>query len=65
MPQNAVIAKNAPDMIKKIWEVQIGDLYNPSLSTLGGPWDRAYGFDMVSFSCVHFRSMEFTIRGLF
>jgi len=46
MPSNSEIAKKAPEIIKKVWETT-AKFYNPSLCTLGGPWDRAYGFDMV------------------
>ncbi|PFH53290.1 hypothetical protein AMATHDRAFT_137946, partial [Amanita thiersii Skay4041] len=48
MPKRSVISSRAKDVITKTWET-IGCLYNPSLKTLGGPWDRAYGFDMKSY----------------
>jgi len=46
MPENSVIKGKAPAIITKVWE-RIGEFYNPSLQTLGGPWDRTYGFVMV------------------
>lgn len=46
MPKTSVIVEKAPEFISKIWST-LSDFYNPSLHTLGGPWDRAYGFDMV------------------
>ncbi|THU86168.1 hypothetical protein K435DRAFT_868537 [Dendrothele bispora CBS 962.96] len=46
MPKNSTIVTRAADMIEKTWE-HIGMYYNPTLHTLGGPWDRAYGYDMV------------------
>ncbi|THU86169.1 hypothetical protein K435DRAFT_970410 [Dendrothele bispora CBS 962.96] len=48
MPKNSTIVTRAADMIKKTWE-HIGMFYNPTLHTLGGPWDRAYGYDMRSY----------------
>ncbi|KAJ7162860.1 hypothetical protein C8R46DRAFT_1101709 [Mycena filopes] len=48
MPKNSTIAKHAGDIISKTWST-IGMLYNPTLHTLGGPWDRAYGYDMRSY----------------
>lgn len=46
MPSNSTIASRAKDIIKKTW-ISIGNYYNPTLKSLGGPWDRAYGYDMV------------------
>jgi hypothetical protein len=46
MPQGSTIAKHAKDIIAKTW-TSIGMYYNPTLHTLGGPWDRAYGYNMV------------------
>lgn len=46
MPKNSTISARAKDIITKTWE-SIGQYYNPTLKTLGGSWDRAYGFDMV------------------
>ncbi|KAF8063496.1 hypothetical protein FPV67DRAFT_1701190 [Lyophyllum atratum] len=48
MPSNSTIAGRAADIITKTWE-QIGNLWNPTLKTLGGPWDRTYGFSMKSY----------------
>ncbi|KAF8875318.1 hypothetical protein BD779DRAFT_1563870 [Infundibulicybe gibba] len=51
MPKNSTIASRAPDIITKIW-TSVGQFYNPTLRTLGGPWDRAYGFDMRSYFAI-------------
>ncbi|KAF8194411.1 hypothetical protein K438DRAFT_1827950 [Mycena galopus ATCC 62051] len=48
MPQNSTIAKHAKDIIMKTW-TSIGMFYNPTLHTLGGPWDRAYGYDQRAY----------------
>ncbi|TFK38958.1 hypothetical protein BDQ12DRAFT_745607 [Crucibulum laeve] len=48
MPKNSTIASRAKDIITKTW-ISIGNYYNPTLKTLGGPWDRTYGFDMKSY----------------
>lgn len=46
MPQNSTIFGRGADIIAKTWD-SIGKFYNPTLKTLGGPWDRSYGFNMV------------------
>ncbi|KIY52468.1 hypothetical protein FISHEDRAFT_35228 [Fistulina hepatica ATCC 64428] len=43
MPANATIVSRAPDIIAKTWS-SVGQFWNPTLKTLGGPWDRAYGW---------------------
>ncbi|KAJ6455479.1 hypothetical protein C8R45DRAFT_1036459 [Mycena sanguinolenta] len=48
MPQNSTIVKHVRDIITKTW-TSIGMFYNPTLHTLGGPWDRAYGYDMRAY----------------
>ncbi|GLB42799.1 hypothetical protein LshimejAT787_1202480 [Lyophyllum shimeji] len=48
MPANSTIAGRAADIITKTWE-SIGNFWNPALKTLGGPWDRSYGFSMKSY----------------
>ncbi|KAJ7499588.1 hypothetical protein FB451DRAFT_1118686, partial [Mycena latifolia] len=45
MPKNSTIALHAGDIIAKTWAA-VGSYYNPTLHTLGGPWDRAYGYDL-------------------
>ncbi|KAF8904879.1 hypothetical protein CPB85DRAFT_1437624 [Mucidula mucida] len=42
MPANSTIASRAPDIITKTWDT-LSSFYNPTLHTLGAPWDRAYG----------------------
>lgn len=46
MPKNSTIASRAADIITKTWE-SVSLFWNPTLRTLGGPWDRSYGFNMV------------------
>ncbi|KAE9407923.1 hypothetical protein BT96DRAFT_54755 [Gymnopus androsaceus JB14] len=46
MPQNSTIVTRATDLISQIWTNGVGQYYNPTLESLGGPWDRAYGYDM-------------------
>jgi hypothetical protein len=46
MPKNSTIAIHAKDIISKTW-TSIGNYYNPTLNTLGGPFDRTYGYDLV------------------
>ncbi|KAK7682356.1 hypothetical protein QCA50_014561 [Cerrena zonata] len=45
MPKNSTIVSRAPGIITKIWE-DVGFFYNPTIHSLGPPWDRAYGYDM-------------------
>ncbi|KAL0573193.1 hypothetical protein V5O48_008765 [Marasmius crinis-equi] len=45
MPESSVITREAQDIIRKTWET-LGEIYNPTLRTLGGPFDRSYGLDM-------------------
>ncbi|EIN14701.1 hypothetical protein PUNSTDRAFT_81236, partial [Punctularia strigosozonata HHB-11173 SS5] len=47
-PPNSVVKKHGARMIKGIWKT-IGQLYNPSILNLGGPWDRTYGYDMTQY----------------
>ena len=49
MPKNSTIVSRAADIITKTWE-DVGYFYNPTLHSLGPPWDRAYGYDMVGVS---------------
>ncbi|KAJ7731725.1 hypothetical protein B0H16DRAFT_1772439 [Mycena metata] len=48
MPKSSTIVKHAKDIIAKTW-TSIGMFYNPTLHTLGGPWDRTYGYDMRAY----------------
>ncbi|KAF5370512.1 hypothetical protein D9615_010337 [Tricholomella constricta] len=48
MPANSTIAGRAADIVATTWE-SVGNLWNPTLKTLGGPWDRSYGFSMKSY----------------
>ncbi|KAJ7090849.1 hypothetical protein B0H15DRAFT_837082 [Mycena belliarum] len=48
MPKNSTIAHHAKDIIRKTWTA-VGMYYNPTLHTLGGPFDRAYGYDMRAY----------------
>ena len=48
MPENSTIASRAKDLIATTWDT-VGQLWNPTLYTLGGAFDRTYGYDLVSF----------------
>ncbi|KAJ7149246.1 hypothetical protein C8R43DRAFT_1068458 [Mycena crocata] len=48
MPKNSTIATHAKNIISKTWTA-IGMYYNPTLQSLGGPYDRAYGYDMRAY----------------
>ncbi|KAF5389578.1 hypothetical protein D9757_004100 [Collybiopsis confluens] len=48
MPQNSTIVTRAADLISKIW-IDLAQYYNPTLGSLGPPWDRAYGYDMRNY----------------
>ncbi|KAF5360896.1 hypothetical protein D9756_004510 [Leucocoprinus leucothites] len=61
MPKNSVIAKAAPGIITRIWAT-VAEFYNPSLCTLGGPWDRSYGFDMREYFAILGGQMAGLIR---
>jgi hypothetical protein len=55
LPANSVMAEKSPAMIKSTWEA-VGQLWNPKLKNVAGPWDRSYGFDMnkyVSLLALH------------
>ncbi|ESK90726.1 hypothetical protein Moror_4112 [Moniliophthora roreri MCA 2997] len=48
MPEDSVIATRAKELIEKTW-ISIGQYWNPTLTTLGGAWDRSYGYDMTQY----------------
>jgi hypothetical protein len=45
MPQDSLMGRYGPDMIRHTW-TSLGQLYNANLKNVAGPWDRSYGFDM-------------------
>lgn len=45
LPQDSVMAKHAPSMVKHTWTA-VSQLWHPGLRNIAGPWDRTYGFDM-------------------
>ncbi|KAH6967981.1 hypothetical protein BKA56DRAFT_497921 [Ilyonectria sp. MPI-CAGE-AT-0026] len=45
LPQESVMAKHAPSMVKHTWTA-VSQLWHPGLRNIAGPWDRTYGFDM-------------------
>ncbi|ORX41089.1 hypothetical protein BD324DRAFT_678482 [Kockovaella imperatae] len=47
-PTNSTIYQQAPRVITSVWD-QLAETYNPSLTTLSGPWDRTYGFDLTQY----------------
>ncbi|KAF7719476.1 Uncharacterized protein PECH_005238 [Penicillium ucsense] len=50
-PRNATIAENSKTMLTAVW-ADIAAHYNPYLSVMAGPYDRAYTRDMVTHSAV-------------
>ncbi|KAF3392702.1 hypothetical protein F1880_008569 [Penicillium rolfsii] len=50
-PRDSAIAKNAQVMLRDLW-ADIAAHYNPYLSVMSGPYDRAYTRDMVTNSAV-------------
>jgi hypothetical protein len=45
LPNDSIMTKNGPDMIKHTWEA-VGNLWHPGMKNMAGPWDRSYGYDM-------------------
>ncbi len=45
LPANSTMTENGPRMLKYTWQA-IGQLWNPAMKNMAGPWDRAYGYDM-------------------
>ena len=48
LPSNTTMAKRAGDTISKIW-AKIAELWQPQLNSLGGSWDRTYGFGLSDY----------------
>lgn len=45
MPKSSVAYQTTPKMIEDTWR-HLGEIWNPTLHTLGGPFDRSFGFDL-------------------
>ncbi|RGP73149.1 hypothetical protein FLONG3_6465 [Fusarium longipes] len=45
LPEDSIMAKYGPKMVKHTWEA-VGDLWHPGMKNMAGPWDRSYGYDM-------------------
>ncbi|KAM5343733.1 hypothetical protein ACJ41O_012270 [Fusarium nematophilum] len=45
LPKESIMAQAGPRMIQHTWEA-IGQLWNPTMKNMAGPWDRSYGYDM-------------------
>ena len=48
LPSNTTMAKRAGDTISKIW-TKTAELWQPQLNSLGGSWDRTYGFGLSDY----------------
>lgn len=48
LPSKTTMAKRAGDTISKIW-AKTAELWQPQLNSLGGSWDRTYGFDLSDY----------------
>ncbi|KAK7026850.1 hypothetical protein VNI00_015392 [Paramarasmius palmivorus] len=48
MPEDSVIVTRAKEIIEKTW-ISVGQYWNPTLTALGGAWDRAYGYDLKQY----------------
>ncbi|KPM43742.1 hypothetical protein AK830_g2758 [Neonectria ditissima] len=51
LPEDSVMSKQGPLMLRETWEV-VGQLWHPGLKNMAGPWDRAYGYDMKRYLSV-------------
>ncbi len=47
-PPSSTIHKIAPRLMTSLWD-SLGEVYNPSLLNMAGPWDRGYGFCMTQY----------------
>ena len=50
-PLSSVVRAHGPRVLQGVWGL-LGELYNPTLRNLGGPWDRSYGYDMLEYFSV-------------
>lgn len=48
LPSNTTMAKRAGETIAKIWD-KTAQLWQPDLQSLGGSWDRTYGFGLSDY----------------
>ncbi|GAC94055.1 hypothetical protein PHSY_001624 [Pseudozyma hubeiensis SY62] len=48
LPSNTTMAKRAGDTISKVW-AKTAQLWQPQLNSLGGSWDRTYGFGLSDY----------------
>lgn len=48
LPPNTTMARRAGDTISKIW-TKTAELWQPQLNSLGGSWDRTYGFGLSDY----------------
>ncbi len=49
LPSGTTMAKRAGDTISKIWN-KTAQLWQPQLNSLGGSWDRTYGFGLSDYT---------------
>ena len=51
MPQDSVMGREGPRMIRQIWKYT-ASVYAPAMRNIAGPWDRAYGYDMNKYVAI-------------
>lgn len=51
MPQDSVMGREGPRMIRQVWEYT-ASVYNPAMRNVAGPWDRSYGYDMNKYVAI-------------
>jgi hypothetical protein len=44
--KDSEVYKVAPRLIESVWK-SLGEVYNPTLLNVAGPWDRGYGYCMT------------------
>ncbi|KAI5299016.1 hypothetical protein KEM55_002675 [Ascosphaera atra] len=47
-PKNSKLKRYAPEMLIASWQ-ELGELYNPNLKNVAGPWDRTYGYNLKDY----------------
>ncbi|KAJ1033090.1 hypothetical protein NDA16_000368 [Ustilago loliicola] len=60
LPSNTTFAKRAGETITKIW-TKTAELWQSQLNSLGGSWDRTYGFGLSDYVSL----LGFSVAGLF
>ncbi|KAI5304850.1 hypothetical protein KEM56_005815 [Ascosphaera pollenicola] len=48
-PEDSKLRKYGAEILTQEWK-ELGELYNPNLKNVAGPWDRSYGFNMQKYA---------------